>query len=108
MVEDLRTASLPATVTKRHYTQQAGCSLPMCLGPRASRLGQGAMITGCVRAVSCVLRGEGDCEVPTCAAASERALIWWTDCCEGRSRHTDSERRKQLSSVSQSLALPHS
>ena len=103
MVEDLRTASLPATVTKRHYTQQAGCSLPMCLGPRASRLGQGAMITGCVRAVSCVLRGEGDCEVPTCAAASERALIWWTDCCEGReitAHGTQSGGNNSLQSVS--------
>jgi hypothetical protein len=29
------------------------CSLPMCLGPRASRFGQGAMITGCARAVRC-------------------------------------------------------
>ena len=75
MVEDLRTASLPATVTKRHYTQQAGCSLPMCLGPRASRLGQGAMITGCVRAVSCVLRGGGDCVVPTCAASESADLV---------------------------------
>ena len=45
----LRTASLRAAVTERHYTQQTGGSLPMCLGPRVSRLGPGAMITGCVR-----------------------------------------------------------
>ena len=72
MVEDLRTASLPATVTKRHYTQQAGCSLPMCLGPRASRLGQGAMITGVCACGAVWGGGAGSVRGPTLRASGPR------------------------------------
>ena len=75
MVEDLRTASLPATVTERHQRSRQGCSLPMCLGPRASRLGQGAMITGCVRASAVGAMLGCAASAPS---ASENALIWWT------------------------------
>ena len=43
----LRTASRrPPRVTERHVCTAGKLDLPMCLGPRASRLGQEAMITG--------------------------------------------------------------
>ena len=47
----------------------------MCLGPRASRLGQGAMITGCVRASAvCACKWEVRPHTPCVGDA----LIWWT------------------------------
>ena len=57
------------------------CSLPMCLGPRASRFGQGAMITGCARAVRC--GAEERAREERTSVRRPRAPIWWTACSRG-------------------------
>ena len=71
------------------------CSLPMCLGPRASRFGQGAMITGCARAVRCAAEERARVRSGP-RVRRPRAPIWWTACSRGgqsclQGRHADSQ-----------------
>ena len=71
------------------------CSLPMCLGPRASRFGQGAMITGCARAVRCAAEERARVRSGP-RVRRPRAPIWWTACSLGgqsclQGRHAESQ-----------------
>ena len=77
------------------------CSLPMCLGPRASRFGQGAMITGCARAVRCGAEERAREERTSRASAESADLV---DCLlsgridgEGKAAYKEGTRRARLS-----------
>jgi len=73
----------------------------MCLGPRASRFGQGAMITGCARAVRCGAEERAREERTSRASAESADLV---DCLlsgridgEGKAAYKEGTRRARLS-----------